>query len=206
MQPDALRACRLRAPTVLRMRFVRRTRKISLQGGPETCSPDAVPEDPEEEGTMPRYGYDSREFRGLPDARHSYGARGYQMDAGWGWDDDGGDPNWRDGSYRGMRMQGGSHQAQYGRERLHRQADLGGYGGFDGRSDLPNGWYDRNGYYHEQYEREGLRIPPTHAAGWPRESGPHGRDGGVSYDSEYLRQYNAYSPALGPGGPRRRWR
>ena len=154
---------------------------------------------------MPRYGYDYREFRGPPDARHSYGMRGYQMDAGWGWDDDGGDPNWRGGGYRGMRMEGGGRQAPYGRERLYRQGDLGGHGGFDGRSDLPNGWYDREGYYHEQYEREGRMVPPQHQAGWRRQAGPGGYDGGVRYDREYLRQYNAHSPALGPGGPRRSW-
>jgi hypothetical protein len=27
----------------------------------------------------------------------------------------------------------------------------------------------------------------------------------VRYDREYLRQYNAHSPSLGPGGPRRGW-
>jgi hypothetical protein len=152
---------------------------------------------------MGRYGYDYREYRGRPDARHSYGPRGYQMDAGWGWDDDGGDPNWRGGGYQGMRMEGGGRQAAYGRERLYRQNDLGGHGGFDGRSDLPNGWYDGAGYYHEQYEREGRTAPPPHSAGWRAQGGPG--EGGVRYDREYLRQYNAHSPALGPGGPRRGW-
>ena len=114
---------------------------------------------------MPRDGYDYREFRGPADARHSFGVRGYQMDAGWGWDDGGGDPNWRDGGYQGMRMEGDGRHAAYGRERLHSQRDLGGYGGFDGRSDLPNGWYDASGYYHEQYEREGRTAPPSHPAG-----------------------------------------
>jgi hypothetical protein len=104
-----------------------------------------------------------------------------------------------------MRMVGGGRQAPYGRERLYRQGDLGGHGGFDGRSDLPNGWYDREGYYHEQYEREGRMVPPQHQAGWRRQAGPGGYDGGVRYDREYLRQYNAHSPALGPGGPRRSW-
>ena len=94
-------------------------------------------------------------------------------------------------------MEGGGRQAAYGRERLYRQHDLGGHGGFDGRSDLPNGWYDGAGYYHEQYEREGRTIPPAHSAGWRGPGGPE--DGGVRYDREYLRQYNAHSPSLGPG-------
>jgi len=152
---------------------------------------------------MARYGSDYREYRGRPDARHSFGVRGYQMDAGWGWDDDGGDPNWRGGGYQGMRMEGSGRQAPYGRERLYHQHDLGGHGGFDGRSDLPNGWYDAAGYYHEQYEREGRRLPPAHSAGWRGPGGPE--DGGVRYDREYLRQYNAHSPSLDEGGPRRGW-
>jgi hypothetical protein len=151
---------------------------------------------------MARYGYDYRDYRGRPDARHSFGLRGYQMDAGWGWDDDGGDPNWRGGGYQGMRMQGGGRSAAYGRERLHHQYDLGGHGGFDGRSDLPNGWYDAHGYYHEQYEREGRLAPRPHPAGWRAQGGPG--EGGVGYGLDYLRQYNAHSPALAPGGPRRR--
>ena len=121
------------------------------------------------------------------------------MDAGWGWDDDGGDPNWRGGGYQGMRMEGGGRQGGVRpRSRLYHQHDLGGHGGFDGRSDLPNGWYDREGYYHEQYEREGRRMPPPHHAGWRAQGGPG--EGGVRYDREYLRQYNAYSPSL------RHWR
>jgi len=154
---------------------------------------------------MGRNGYDGRDYRGHGDARHSFGVRGYEMDAGWGWEDDGGDPNWRGGGYRGMRMEGGGRQAAYGRERLYRQNDLGGHGGFDGRSDLPNGWFDGQGYYHEQYERQGRMAPPRHAAGWQRQQGPGGMDGGVRYDREYLRQYNANSPSLGEGGPRRSW-
>jgi hypothetical protein len=150
---------------------------------------------------MARHGYGRDYGRGYD--RHSFGVRGYQMDAGWGWDDDAGDPNWRNGGYQGMRMRGDGRHAAYGRERLYRQHDLGGHGGFDGRSDLPNGWYDREGYYHEQYEREGRMIPPAHAAGWREPGGPEG--GGVRYDREYLRQYNALSSALGPGGPRRTW-
>jgi len=114
---------------------------------------------------MPHDGTDDRESRDRPDDRHSFGLRGYQMDAGWGWDDGGGDPNWRGGGYQGMRMEGDDRHAAYGRERLHSQQDLGGHGGFDGRSDLPNGWYDASGYYHEQYERQGLVAPPSHPAG-----------------------------------------
>jgi len=152
---------------------------------------------------MARYGYDYPDYRGRPDARHSFGLRGYEMGAGWGWDDDASDPNWSAGGYRGMRMQGDARHAAYGRERLYRQGDLGGHGGFDGRADLPNGWYDRSGFYHEQYEREGRGLPPAHTAGWRGQAGPG--DGGVRYDREYLRQYNAHSPALGAGGPRRSW-
>jgi hypothetical protein len=119
---------------------------------------------------MARHGYGRDYGRGYD--RHSFGVRGYQMDAGWGWDDDAGDPNWRNGGYQGMRMRGDGRHAAYGRERLYRQHDLGGHGGFDGRSDLPNGWYDREGYYHEQYEREGRMIPPAHAAWWREPGGP----------------------------------
>src|ERR1051325_10918725 len=82
--------------------------------GPRSCSSKPL-RTRNRGGMMPRYGYDDREYRGRPDARHSFGLRGYQMDAGWGWDDDGGDPNWRGGGYQGMRMEGGGRQAPYGR-------------------------------------------------------------------------------------------
>ncbi|HET7228538.1 MAG TPA: hypothetical protein VFJ16_00915 [Longimicrobium sp.] len=151
--------------------------------------------------------YGRREGPGRGDDRHSYGMRGYEMGPGWGWDDDGSDPNWRGGTYHGLRMQGGSHQAAYGRERFYHQADLGGAGGFDGRYDLPNGFYDGNGYYHEQWEDQARGAGPARWLGHPRYDRDLHRveDGGVRYDQEYLRQYNAQSPALRHGGPRRSW-
>ena len=105
-----------------------------------------------------RNDYDHRDYaRGYD--HHSYGARGYQMGPGWGWRDRD-DPNWRNGEYGGMRMRGDArHPADYGRYRFFHQQDLGGYGGFDGRYDLPEGYFDREGYYHEEggAERQGLR-------------------------------------------------
>lgn len=152
---------------------------------------------------MARHPYDQDHGRRGYD-RHSFGQRGYQMDPGWNWDE-GGDPNYRGGEYRGNRMQGdGRHIAAYGDHRFFHQADLGGYGGFDGRYDLPEGWYDADGYYREAYEQRG--APPMRGR-WvpepPRQEGPRG--GGVRYDREYLRQYNAYSPGLEHQGPRRSW-
>ncbi|HYH80753.1 MAG TPA: hypothetical protein VEX86_13200 [Longimicrobium sp.] len=140
--------------------------------------------------------------------RHSYGTGGYEMGPGWGWGGQDRDPNWQGGTYHGMRMEGGgSHQAAYGRDRFHRQADLGGAGGFDGRYDLPEGYYDANGYYHEQWEGQGRGGVPGRWLGHPRYDHDVRRveNGGVRYDREYLRQYNAHSPGLGTGGPRRSW-
>lgn len=135
------------------------------------------------------------------DERHSYGDAGYEMGPGWGWVDDR-DPNWRGGTYHGLRMHGDSWHADYGRERFYHQADLGGVGGFDGRYDLPDGWYDRDGYYHEQWEG---RAPGSLDGRWvprPRYDRDIQRveDGGVRYGSDYLRQYNANSPGLDNGG------
>ncbi len=135
--------------------------------------------------------------------RHGYGRYGYQMDPGWGWGDDH-DPNFRGGEYQGNRMRGdGRHIAAYGEHRFFRQYDLGGYGGFDGRYDLPDGWYDAEGFYHEAYEQAGAPMPGRFVPHPPLEAGP--ARGGVRYDREYLRQYNAYSPGLEPGGPERSW-
>ena len=150
---------------------------------------------------MARHPYDGGHGRRGYD-RHSYGNYGYQMDPGWGWDE-GGDPNYRGGEYQGNRMRGdGRHVAPYGVLRFYRQYDLGGYGGFDGRYDLPDGWYDAEGYYHEAYEGRG-GPPPGRFVPLPPRDLDRGT-AGVRYDREYLRQYNAYSPALG-GGPGRSW-
>jgi hypothetical protein len=159
---------------------------------------------------MQRHGYgrdyDPHNGYGRDYDRHSYGMRGYEMGPGWGWEDDR-DPNWRGGTYHGMRMDGGSWQAAYGQNRFYRQADLGGAGGFDGRYDLPNGFYDGNGYYHEQWEGQARGAVPGRWLGHPRyDQDLRGDGGGVRYDREYLRQYNSQSPALRQGGgPRRSW-
>ncbi|HEX9936683.1 MAG TPA: hypothetical protein VGB15_06160 [Longimicrobium sp.] len=154
---------------------------------------------------MARQRYGAEYGRGY-DQQHSYGMRGYQMGPGWAWSDDR-DPNWRGGTYQGMRMQGDSRQAAYGHDRFHRQADLGGAGGFDGRYDLPNGFYDANGYYHEQWEGQAHGAVPGRWLGHARYDADVRRveNGGVQYDREYLRQYNGNSPALRHGGPQRSW-
>jgi hypothetical protein len=152
---------------------------------------------------MARHPYDRDHGRRGYD-RHSYGQRGYRMEPGWGWNDSR-DPNYRGGEYQGYRMDGdGRHVAAYGRERFYDQADLGAYGGFDGRYDLPDGWFDADGYYHEAYEGHGGRPHPRWVGQPPREEFPN-PSGGVRYDREYLRQYNANSPALHHPGPDRSW-
>jgi|GEM_PF-1429784 len=155
---------------------------------------------------MARNGYGRDYGRGYD--RHSYGAAGYEMGPGWGWRGDDRDPNWRGGTYNGMRMQGSSRQAAYGHERFLHQADLGGAGGFDGRYDLPEGRYDAEGLYHEQWEGRTRGAVPGRWTGHPRYDQDVRRveNGGVRYDREYLRQYNAQSPSLRqPGGPQRSW-
>jgi hypothetical protein len=136
--------------------------------------------------------------------RYGQDYRGLRMGPGWGWEDRS-DPNWRGGTYHGYRMQPAPHRAAYGDHRLHHQYDLGGHGGFDGRYDWPDGRFDREGIYHEAYEQGGgmrsaqrVRYDVDYEPRWER-------SGGVRYDSGYLRQYNAHSPALGPGGPERSW-
>lgn len=139
------------------------------------------------------------------DSEYGYGHAGYKMGPGWEWDDRGADPNWQGGGYGGMRMDLGPRQDRpaYGWHREQHQADLGGHGGFDGRYDLPDGWYDADGFYHERYEREaGWRgrgrgaMPPER---YGRDYGPrHVENGGVRGDAGYLRQYNAHSPTLDP--------
>lgn len=153
---------------------------------------------------MARHPYDHDHGRRGYD-RHSFGLRGYQMDPGWAWDA-GGDPNYRGGEYQGNRMRGdGRHIAPYGDHRFYHQHDLGGYGGYDGRYDLPDGWYDAEGYYHEAYEGHGGPPRGRFVPDLPREAGPRMGEGGVRYDREYLRQYNANSPSLRHGGPDRSW-
>jgi hypothetical protein len=138
---------------------------------------------------------------------YSYGTRGYRMGPGWEWDEQSADPNWR-GGYHGGRMSGGPGQASYGWYRAEHGRDLGGHGGIDGRYDLPNGWYDADGAYHEQYERGdhrhrrlqqgGGRYGADYDPRWEQGSGIRGGPG-------YLRQYNAYSPALNEPGHERGW-
>lgn len=152
---------------------------------------------------MARYGNDYR-HRGVGDHGHfDYGQRGYMMDPGYGWDDGGRDPNYAGGTYHGMRMNPGSYQAAYGRYRLNHQVALGGHGGFDGRHDQPNGFYDRGGIYHEAREQQG-RMGPGRLR-YDVEHNPRWENGGQQYGSDYLRQYNANSPAQRFGGPDRSW-
>jgi hypothetical protein len=128
------------------------------------------------------------------------------------------DPNYHDGEYHGERFDAGYEgQAPYGRHRMWRANDLGRYGGFDGRYDAGEGWVDEDGIWHDPFDERGTG----------REAGvrrPYGeRDfyrsgGGVRRDMGYLKDFNAYSPALrgrhrydrnfgyaegSPGGPRR---
>lgn len=156
---------------------------------------------------MARDSYDQYEYR-----HHAFGQRGYMMEPGWGWNGESADPNYRGGGYQGMRMgqgQGEGHgQAPYGRYRAYHQADLAGYGGFQGRNELPNGWYDDAGYYHEARDpRAGRGQMSGGMRGYDRGfGGPrHPEGGGVRYDGEYLGEYNANSPAMRGGGPRRSW-
>ena len=83
---------------------------------------------------------------------HDFDRKGLRMDPGWGLDDRA-DPNWRGGTYHGLRMRSGEHQAAYGEHRLHHRGDLGGHGGVDGRYDWGEGTFDREGIYHERGER-----------------------------------------------------
>lgn len=128
-------------------------------------------------------------------ARHY---RAISMDPGWAWDDRS-DPNWSGGHYHGMRMQRGAYQAPYGRHRMYHAYDLGDYGGFDGRYDARQGRFDREGIYHEADDRWRTHpAPPRYDADYPRRV----HDGGVHQGPEYLRQYNANSPALRRGQER----
>ena len=144
---------------------------------------------------MARYGRDFRHGRDFDSH-----PRGMWMGPGWNHDHDS-DPNFRGGEYHGMRM--GStpgYQAAYGRQRMHSAGDLGGYGGYDGRYDLPEGVYDREGYYHER-DAPRMARGPRYGADYR----PEWEGGGVRGGREYLRQYNANSPALRGGGPERAW-
>lgn len=87
------------------------------------------------------------------------------------------DPNHRDG-YLGMRTEGREWQSEYARYRAHHRDDLGGYGGFWG------------------LEEPSRRAPSDYGAG-PGSSAAEG--GGVQdsfADLEYLKDFNAESPAL----------
>lgn len=129
------------------------------------------------------------------------------------------DPNWADGHYHGNRMRGNEQQAAYGLHRLHHQRDLGGSGGFDGRYDEGQGWFDRGGLYHDPHQQEhtlanggprgydrgfqGRRLDYDDYARWEEgfayEARGEEHDGGVRRDARYLRQYNANSPMLREG-------
>lgn len=86
------------------------------------------------------------------------------------------DPNFGRGGYRGDRMNPGDrYHAAYGRYRARHAGDLAGYTRYD-REMRPRG-----------YDREFRRGP----------------DDGVRYDAEYLRDFNAESPALRRVGPPR---
>jgi hypothetical protein len=93
------------------------------------------------------------------------------------------DPNHR-GGYMGMRTEGGAWQSEYARYRAHHSDDLGGYGGFWG------------------LEEPSRRPPVDYGAG----SGSTAAEGGGVQDSfadlEYLKDFNADSPALAePAAP-----
>lgn len=132
---------------------------------------------------MRRYRYDEE---------YGYGHRGYKMGPGWEWDEQSSDPNWRGGGYHGMRMSGDPYHAAYGFYRESHEGDLGGHGGFDGRYDLADGRFDREGIYHEADQRRRHAAPR-----YARDFDPRWEEsGGVTADARYLRQYNSQSPTL----------
>lgn len=105
------------------------------------------------------------------------------------------DPNYQ-GGYYGMRMHAGRGQAAYGDYRFQHRHDLGGgNGGFAGR-------YEQEYGYGREYQA-GRGRGPGRAGGYDAALLREG--GGVRdprYDREYLRDFNAHSPALhrGQGG------
>ena len=109
------------------------------------------------------------------------------------------DPNFRGGEYRGGRMDSGYEgQAAYGRHRYWHAGDLGGYGGFDGRYDAGEGWGDEDGIFHDPFDERGTGREAGVHHPYAREDFPRA-GGGVRYDMQYLRDYNAYSPGLRQG-------
>jgi hypothetical protein len=105
------------------------------------------------------------------------------------------DPNYRNGTYRGMRMQAAEPgRAPYGRNRLRHAGDLGGYGNFQG---VYGGGERMRGPRYDnallnRYDQS-LRVPR-----------PGFRRGGNGprRDREMLGEFNANSPALRSGGNR----
>lgn len=136
----------------------------------------------------------------MPRRDHDPYKRGYPMAPEWGRPSL--DPNWKDGEYHGLRMRYDHRQAAYGFHRQSREADLQGYGGFDGIYDEGPGTYDRAGVFRHPYFQGRLQHGSTAplAAGTADSEFRHVEDGGVRADNEYLRQYNADSPALQAGG------
>lgn len=126
--------------------------------------------------------------------------RGYDMAPDWG-RPHALDPNWADGEYHGLRMQYQPGHAAYGFHRQTRERDLQGYGGFDGIYDEGPGEYDRGGVFRHPYFQGRLqhgRSAEITRGGYDAVY-RHVENGGVRGDSEYLRQYNAESPALRQG-------
>jgi hypothetical protein len=122
--------------------------------------------------------------------------RGYPMNPSW--ERDHADPNWSAGAYHGLRMTLGGRQAAYGFHRLARQADLLGYGGFQGVYDEGAGRFEGGVFRHP---RMGPAARPARLSAGDTAAGVE--NGGVRGDNRYLRQYNAASAALtgdGAGG------
>jgi hypothetical protein len=130
-----------------------------------------------------------------------------------------GDPNYSGGIYHGMRMPGEGRGAPYGWHRLSRSDDLELFGGYRGHGEprVKPGFYgyDRD---HRGEKQFGYEQPdPSRRPGSGQPQGRRAAGGGVArslYDRQYLRDFNAHSPALdasasrrrlqgGPGGPQR---
>lgn len=109
------------------------------------------------------------------------------------------DPNFRGGGYHGHRMRPGREmQAAYGSHRLHHRGDLGHFGGYDGRYDAGRGYMDDEGIFRDPFDRDPERFARTRRGPTPEDYRLEERSG-VSPDLRYLRDYNAYSPALRGG-------
>ncbi|HEU0014296.1 MAG TPA: hypothetical protein VFQ45_11465 [Longimicrobium sp.] len=123
--------------------------------------------------------------------------RGYEMGPQWGRPHPL-DPNWSDGDYHGQRMGWDHRQGAYGFLRQHREHDLGGHGGFDGRYDEPEGRYGRDGLWRHPMDAGRVEHPHSRHLPYDRDL-RRVEDGGVRAGNQYLRQYNANSPELRRG-------